>query len=644
MFSLRRIAFLCLFGTLHSYAQLALDETLVVASKYPQKQSQIGRIVTVLSDSLIQHNQHLSLTGLLNQQVGIQVLGSNQSPGSLQTVFTRGAGAGYTLILLDGVPVYDPSNIEGNFDLNFISLANIERIEILKGGQSTLYGSNAVAGVINIISKKNAASALVPSLSLQGGSFNFFDLNASARGKVNELAYDVSYQKTRSDGFSSAFGKDFEKDGFDRNNVRSRINKDFGNLNVRISADYAQYRAAIDAGSFTDDKDNEFKTENLQIGGGFDLQLNKSKIILNYLASRIDRTFEDDSTDVPLGAFNSYSLSTFGTFSNFLDVYGSFELHQDLKLLTGFEFTSQNTDQSFRSVSQFGEFVAAPIEAELAQMQNYSLYSSLNYQSAGGFGAEAGFRLNKHSTYNWNSSYTLSSFYQFKAGIKALAVWSSSFKNPSLYQLFSPFGNLELTPEKSNNLDLGIEWRSADQGRFVQINYFNRTITNGIIYINLDVDPFGTYINQDEQRDQGVELDFVQQIGPIRLNGNYTYLEGFAFETDSLLQDKTFNLLRRPQHAFNVGLGYTVSPKLNLDLNFNYLGARTDMFFNSATFLSQEVPLKAFGILNFVANYTINKDFHCFVNLRNIGNTKYQEIYGFNSEPINFRVGLRYGR
>ncbi|SOE20348.1 vitamin B12 transporter [Spirosomataceae bacterium TFI 002] len=644
MFSSKKIALLFLLSTVTSFAQLALDETIVVASKYQQKQSQIGRIVTVLSDSLIQQNQHLSLTGLLNQQVGIQIVGSSQAPGSLQSVFTRGAGAGYTLILLDGVPVYDPSNIEGNFDLNFISLANIERIEVLKGGQSTLYGSNAVAGVINIISKKGVSKAFVPSIGFQAGSFNSLDFNVNTRGLVKKLAYDLSYQKSRSDGFSSAVGDGFENDGFDRNVFRSKLSTSFGVMNLRLKGDYSKYTADIDAGGFTDDKDNTFQTENFQVGGGFDIGLDKSKIVMNYLISKIDRTFEDDSTDVAVTAFNKYSLSTFGTLSNFLDLYGSFDLNKNLKLLAGGEFTTQNTDQSYRSVSDFGEFIDAPIEAKLAQMENYAMYTSLNYQSETGFGVEAGFRANHHSTYDWNSSYTLSTFYKISPSIKALAVWASSFKNPSLYQLFSPYGNTDLTPEKSNNLDLGLEWRSVDQQRFVQLAYFNRNIKNGIVFQGLDSAPYGIYMNQDEQKDQGVELDVVQKVGSFRMNGNYTFLNGYAFVKDANDQDKKYNLLRRPKNAFNVGIGYSVSPKLNLDANFQFTGSREDRFYNSTTFSTEEVNLASYGVLNVVANYDITKSFHVFANLRNITNAKYQEVYGFNSEPFNFKVGIRYGR
>jgi vitamin B12 transporter len=132
-----------------------LDEVIVTANRFEQKQSLMGKVITVLDDSLLRANAGKSLGDLLNQQVGITVVGSQQPLGSTPLVYIRGARTGYTLILIDGIPVYDPSLIENNFDINFLPIDQLARVEILKGGQSTMHGSDAMAGVINIITKKN---------------------------------------------------------------------------------------------------------------------------------------------------------------------------------------------------------------------------------------------------------------------------------------------------------------------------------------------------------------------------------------------------------------------------------------------------------------------------------------------------------
>ena len=136
-----------------------LNEVVVTASKSPRKQSEIGKVVRVISAEQLEQNQGRSLTELLNQVAGLTIGGNGNNPGDIKAVYLRGASAGNTLILLDGVPVNDASNISGEYDISSIAIDQIERIEILKGGNSTLYGSDAVAGVINIILKKRQRSA-----------------------------------------------------------------------------------------------------------------------------------------------------------------------------------------------------------------------------------------------------------------------------------------------------------------------------------------------------------------------------------------------------------------------------------------------------------------------------------------------------
>jgi vitamin B12 transporter len=122
-----------------------LDEVVVTANKYPQKQSTTGKVITVINKDQIERSSGKTLSQLLNEQAGVTINGALNNAGAVQTMYVRGAASGRTLILLDGIPVNDPSMINNEFDLNLFSLDNIDRIEICKGAQSTLYGSDAIA-------------------------------------------------------------------------------------------------------------------------------------------------------------------------------------------------------------------------------------------------------------------------------------------------------------------------------------------------------------------------------------------------------------------------------------------------------------------------------------------------------------------
>src|ERR1700712_155984 len=149
-----------------------LNDVVVTANRYEQKQNTTGKVITVINKETIEKSAGKTVAQLLNEQAGVVVNGALNNLGSVQTVNMRGASSGRALILLDGVPVNDPSMINNEFDLNLFSLNDVERIEICRGAQSTLYGSDAVAGVINIITvKKDVTKAFNGAASVSAGNY-----------------------------------------------------------------------------------------------------------------------------------------------------------------------------------------------------------------------------------------------------------------------------------------------------------------------------------------------------------------------------------------------------------------------------------------------------------------------------------------
>ncbi|MEO6905217.1 MAG: TonB-dependent receptor plug domain-containing protein, partial [Ginsengibacter sp.] len=269
------IAAFLLLASASSYAQdsaKTLNEVIVTATKNPIKQSETGKVVDVITQAQLQKSFGKSLGEVLNEQPGMIINGADNNLGTNQTIYTRGASSGNTLILLDGVPLYDASGISSEFDLNNFALDNIEKIEILKGAQSTLYGSDAVAGVINIITKKSGKKPLNLNEDLSAGSYETYKGAVALSGTNGHgQTFFISYNKIKSNGFSSAYdstGKNnFDRDGFNQDVFQLNYGfKPFRKTSLRVFGKYNNNHADLDGGAFQDDKDYTNHNDNLIAG------------------------------------------------------------------------------------------------------------------------------------------------------------------------------------------------------------------------------------------------------------------------------------------------------------------------------------------------------------------------------------------
>ncbi|HLZ87922.1 MAG TPA: TonB-dependent receptor plug domain-containing protein, partial [Puia sp.] len=278
-----------------------LDQVVVTATKYPVKQSLTGKVLDIITREQLEKSAGKQLTEVLNTQAGVVVAGAQNNLGSQQSIYLQGADAGKTLILIDGIPAYDPSGTNTAFDLNLINTDQVERVEILKGSQSTLYGSDAVAGVINIITRKGAGKALTASGTAAGGSYGTFKGSAGIDGKIGNTGYNVQYTYLRSDGVSSAYdttGKGhFDHDGFNENivlaNLTQKVSDHFG---LRGNFQYSYYTAGLDAGTYTDDKAYTSWDKNTRAGIGGDYTIGAAALHFNYNYNTVTRHYLDDSS------------------------------------------------------------------------------------------------------------------------------------------------------------------------------------------------------------------------------------------------------------------------------------------------------------------------------------------------------------
>ena len=631
------IAAFLLLASATSYAQdsaKTLNEVIVTATKKPIKQSETGKVVDVITQEQLQKSFGKSLGEVLNKQPGMIINGADNNLGTNQTVYTRGASAGNTLIMLDGVPLYDASGISSEFDLNNFALDNIERIEILKGAQSTLYGSDAVAGVINIISKKGEEKPFNLNINHSMGSYHTYNDAVSISGSNGKgQTYFVSYNKIYNQGFSSAYdstGKNnFDKDGFDQDVLQLNYSfKPFKKISVRLFGKYNNNKADADPGAFIDDKDYTNHNNNLIAGTSVDYKLNKGFIRFQYNSNRFNRSFTDDSLYTNI--FEKYSKGKYYGTSNYAELFTSLNLNKNIEFLAGIDYNENSTTQSYLVVPDYG-FPSLPISADSAKTSQVSAYASLILKTNNGFHTELGGRWNHHNIYGSNFTYSFNPFYLIDDHYKIYANTSSGYHVPSLYQLYSEYGNKNLKPEVSTNYEAGAQYYSDKIN--VRVTGFVRDIKDVFYFYSDPVTYTSKYVNADKQNDYGIEtettINFCKQFSA---SLNYTYVDGKISTKDYSKDTSYFNLYKRPKNVLNVSLNFQATKDLFLCASLKTV---------SKAFEPPSYELKGYYTLGFYSQYNFSKVFNIFANFQNITDQKYFVTRGYTTKGFNFNAGAK---
>jgi len=615
----------------------ALNEVVITATKFPIKQSATGKVLTVIDREELNRNSGRSVSEILTTSAGLIINGASNILGTNQDVYLRGAAAGKTLILIDGVPNYDISGISGSYDLNFIPADMIERIEILKGSQSTLYGSDAIAGVINIITRTQGTKKISPGLSFKAGSYDTYEASAGVSGKLSNTGYSLQLNGIKSKGFSSATDQaaagNFDKDGFKRLSARLNLTQRLSDkLSMKLFSGYTKYDTDLDNGGFTDDRDYTSESTNWTAGIGSEYKTGENRFVVNYNYNDVKRTYIDDSLHV--GGFANYSEGKYLGKSHFAEAYSNIKLRSNLSLLAGADFRHHVTDQFYSSISMFGPYETAL--GDTAKVSQLGLYASLFVKDLGKFNFELGARYNNFSEYGDVVTYSFNPYYQVNNRLKIFSNIGTGFKAPSLYQVYGEYKNpnADLKPERSLNIEGGIEFKKQDIR--LRAVYFSRSIEDNIVFYSTGApDYLNYYVNADKQKDKGIEIEASMKFEKLRLGANYINLDG-KIETKSGIKDTSyFNLYRRPRQTINLKIGYDINSKWQASLNVQSVGKRKEGIFGGPP-----VEMPAYYTWNLYSDFKVSKNVRFFVDLNNITDEEYSEVLGYNSRRFNFMGGV----
>ncbi|WP_169316207.1 TonB-dependent receptor plug domain-containing protein [Mucilaginibacter paludis] len=667
-----------------------LNEVVVTATRSPKKQSEIGRVVSVISREEIARSQGKTVPELLNNVAGITFSGAQNNMGISSSLFVRGSSTGNTLILIDGFPVNNASGIDGSYDLNAFSLEQIDHIEILKGSGSTLYGSDAVAAVINIITKHAKGQELTGDVQLSAGSYHTFKGSVGLIGTLNKTGIALNVSNTDSKGFPAATdttGKQgFKNDAFHQQtvslNLTQAVSSKFS-LNGNFQTTYNT--GDLPAGAFKDDKNYTYSNTLLFGGLGAKLLLPKGSLLLNVSQNTVWNNYLDEPSaanyntgDLPAGAFKddkNYTYSNtllFGglgaklllpkgslllnvsqntVWNNYLDEpsaanYNTPYFSNNIGRITNSEIVFTDNLASFLDITSGANYKYSntsqnnsygSIDSKLANNNITSLYTSL-FLKSGIFHMELGGRYNHHSQYGNNFTYTLNPSVLLADQFKVFATLASAYKTPTLYQLYSQYGNIGLKPEVTTSYEAGFDWQIIRNALSFNTVFFKRK-TKDVIYFYTDASFNSFYKNGNKQDDQGFESELKLKVDNFTASTYAAYVTGTQTDENGV---DTHNLLRRPRNTYGANVSYQFIKNLSVGVNYKYTGERSDTHYLDVYPYSRVEGLAAYNLFDLHIQANATKKLSLYVDLKNLFDKRYTDWIGYNTRGFNAYGGIKY--
>ncbi len=591
-----------------------LDTLTITATRQETPWRELGSSLTVLTEEELKVRQVYTVAEALRTVPGLDVVRLGPL-GQQASVFLRGSNSNHVLVLIDGVEANDPSNPGGLFDFAHLTLDQIERIEVLRGPQSSLYGADAIGGVIQIFTKRGAGKPKF-SLSAEGGSFGTYRLVGQSSGELKSLRYSFSASQLKSHGFSAAdrhLPGNREDDGYRNTTVAAKFSLE-PNANFAFggSTRYSRAEAEVDncGGALCDDPNARSFSDSV-----FSSLSSRLKLLDGLWEPKLTlaHTFIDRNYQNPEDLLNPFS-----SFSHFqgeklrLDLQNTFHLLPQDDLIIGFadELEVLRSDQQNRRGQSTRQYY---LENRLKWLERFITSAGLRQDEPENFGDKLTWRVTQAVLFP-------------ETGTKLRASYGKGFKAPTLYQLFAPdtgfgpVGNPALKPETSRGFEVGIDQTFLDEQVLIGATYFRNDFKNLIDFA------FGQgYLNLSFAESEGVEVyTEARPFAFLTLRGTYTYTR-----TDDQNRKR---MLRRPAHKGTFDAEFKLRENLSLHLNMQATGTRDDKDF--AAFPAKRVRLASYALLNLAASYRINEHFSLFGRLDNLLDKRYQEAFGYAGSRI----------
>ncbi len=581
-----------------------VEEVVVTASRIEEPLKETASSVTIVRLEDIRGRNIVSVTDMLRELPELNLI-QNGGPGKNATVFLRGGGPEHVLVMIDGVKVN--STTTGSFDFSGLTVDDIERIEIVKGPQSTIYGSEAMAGVINIITKKGTGKPKIE-LSVEGGSYGTYKPSFTVSGSKGMVDYRLTTLYYETEGISAA-KEGTERDGYKNSSISSK----FGltpseRFRVELTGRYYYDSTDLDGFDFMAKKaidDLNFQSSgNHYMLSGKVIALLTDKWEQTLTISRVRDSLRFRDSD------NPYNNAEIITVRNSMDWQHNFYINDSYTITGGIELRKEDGDNR-DNFSESISYKAIYINSRLSLLnRSLILNAGIRYDDNDISSSKATYRI--AGTYNLHDS-----------GVRVRASYGTGFRAPSFNELFFPFyGNMNLKPEETKSWEIGVEKDMLKGEMTLWITYFNQRYKD---LIQTDPNTW-TASNIAKAEIRGLETGLRIRLSKgLNVSAGYTYLDTEDKETGE-------ELTRRPRDKFNIAVSYSYND-LSLMTDFIFVGKRFDS--------SVKRYLASYSVANLSMNYKLSRAITFFTRIENLFDSDYEEAGSYGTPGLSVYGGLR---
>ncbi|WP_174275386.1 TonB-dependent receptor domain-containing protein [Sphingomonas bacterium] len=609
---------------------------IVTATRAPTPIDRVASAVTILDKAAIDRNQDIGVTELLLRTPSVS-FSRNGGYGTATQIRIRGAETDQTVVVIDGVKLNDPSSTGGGYNFANLLVGDAARIEVLRGPQSILWGSQAIGGVVNIVTPL-PIRRVEGSFDLEGGSRGTFNGRAAAGGIAGPFTWRIGGTYFRTDGISviaPRFGG-VEQDGYTNKSLTGRVEIALApGVQADLRGYYSHGRADLDS-TTADTPDYSYTTEYVTYAGlNVDLFGGRLRNRLGYGYTDTDRTNYGPLRQRPL-SFDAAGHNRRAEYQ------GSLAIAQGWDAIFG----AEHERSRFRSVSPSASLATAIPAPARGDARITSFYAKLNGEVLGGVTVSGGIRHDDHSKFGGKTLFEGGAVWSAPTGTILRARYGEGFKAPTLYQLFSDFGNQALAPEQAHGWEAGAEQHLFGGRLTIGGTYFERRTRDQIIFnsctatstLPLCFQPGSTtrrsgyYQNVARAEAHGIEASGAARIGEhLTLDGNYS-----RTVSEDRSPGVTYGLWlpRRPRHSANGSVNYVWPLGISTGVAFRWSGKTFDNAANTT-------ELHGYTLVDLRAEVPINKTFKAFARIENLFDKEYQTAYRYGTLGRSGYVGVR---